>query len=199
MKHIRTVQFVKGATRWAELPEDGRPEVAFIGRSNVGKSSLLNMLVGRKALARTSRTPGKTQELNYYLVNEAFYLVDLPGLGYAKVSKTQRARWAKFIQEYLIQREPLRLICHLVDGRHPPTALDRKVMQWVQYGTAPYLILLTKADKVSRNAHAKHVRKVHETLLSQGLEAPVVLTSAEKGKGREAVWSWIKDLGIMRP
>lgn len=198
MKQIRSVKFIKGATQWSELPDDGRPEVAFLGRSNVGKSSLLNMLVGRKALARTSRTPGKTQELNYYLVDEAFYLVDLPGLGYAKVSKTQRARWTTFIRQYLTGRAPLRVVCHLIDSRHPPTAIDEEVMQWVKDGDAAYLILLTKADKLSKTVQQKHLRQVQEGLLRRGLEAPVVLTSAEKGLGREAAWTWMQDLGAAR-
>lgn len=190
------VQFIKSASQWRDLPTDARPEVAFLGRSNVGKSSLLNMLVGRKALARISHTPGKTQTFNFYLIQEKFYLVDLPGYGYAKVAKTQRAQWGKFIESYLRERDPLRLVFHLVDSRHPPTALDEAVMETMKGGHVPYLVLLTKADKLKRNDRAKTVARAQRVLKTHNLEVPVILTSAKDQTGRNDILRWIKDLGI---
>lgn len=196
METIRSVEFVRGAASWSGLIDDGRPEVAFIGRSNVGKSSLLNMLVGRKAIARTSNTPGKTRELNFYLVDDAFYLVDLPGFGYAKVSKTERARWGALIGRYLTEREPLRLALHLVDSRHPPTTLDEDVMDLMRGSPVPYLIVLTKADKLSANKQRQSIIQTERALRARGLEAPVVLTSAQTKAGREEIWDWIRTMVV---
>ena len=168
--------------------------MAFIGRSNVGKSSLLNRLVGRKSLARTSGTPGKTQQFNYYLAADRFYLVDLPGYGYAKVAQTERARWGRFIGRYLQEREPLRVVFHLVDSRHPPTALDRDIMAWMRASPASYVIALTKTDKLSGNGRTKSVRAVEEALEPLAMEVPVVLTSAEDGRGRKELLGWIDAL-----
>ncbi|MEM1127157.1 MAG: ribosome biogenesis GTP-binding protein YihA/YsxC [Bacteroidota bacterium] len=191
---ITSARFVKGATQWAHLPTDGRPEVAFVGRSNVGKSSLLNMLVGRKALARTSGQPGKTQEFNFYLLNDRLYLVDLPGYGYARTAKTKRAQWAQLIVNYLEQREPLRLVVHLIDSRHPPTALDRDVIDFMRGGRVPYLIALTKVDKLSGNQRTQSVRTVQKVLRAVHLEAPVLLTSAQDRRGRDDLLQWISDV-----
>lgn len=192
--HPSSVEFVKGAAGWSGLVDDGLPEVAFIGRSNVGKSSLINMLLGRKALARTSNTPGKTQEFNFYRIDGRLYFVDVPGLGYAKVSKAQRAHWDRLIQRYLTEREPLRLVVHLIDSRHPPTAIDQNVMEIMRGGHTPYLIVLTKSDKISRNQHQKALGGVRAVLERKGLEVPVVLSSAEKKTGGEAIWQWIADM-----
>src|SRR5690625_806712 len=128
MMEIKTSEFVLGASGMKHLPPPERPEIAFVGRSNVGKSSLINMILGRRNLARTSRQPGKTRELNYYLVNESFFLVDLPGFGYAKTAKTQRRAWLELIQRYLSERESLRLLVHVVDARHEPMEIDRDIM-----------------------------------------------------------------------
>ena len=189
---IKNVQFVLGATRWAGLPDEGLPEVAFIGRSNVGKSSLLNMLVGRRDLARTSGTPGKTQQFNFYRVDDHFFLVDLPGFGYAKVARTQRARWQRFIGQYVTERAALCVVFHLIDSRPPPTALDREVMLLMKESAAPYIVLLTKTDKLSGNKRGKAVAQVESALLEVGREAPIVLTSAKDKRGREEVLGWIE-------
>ncbi len=191
---ITDAQFVRGAAQWQHLSDDGLPEVAFIGRSNVGKSSLLNMLVGRRALARTSGTPGKTQEFNYYLIDGALYFLDLPGLGYAKVSRTERERWQRFIVRYLNEREPLRLVVQLVDSRHPPTAIDRDLLLLLKESGTPSLIALTKADKLSANTRAASLRAVKQTFKELDYEVPVILTSAVKASGRDELLQWIGDL-----
>lgn len=193
---IKRVQFVGGAAQWSQMPDTGWPEVAFVGRSNVGKSSLLNALVKRKALARTSSTPGKTQEINYYAVNNAFYLVDLPGFGYAKTSKKQRARWASLITRYLGERDTLACVCHLIDSRHPPTALDQELMTWMKGHPVPYLILLTKVDKGSNNKTQVSRARTERVLSGFGMEVPVLATSATTGKGKADVWRWIQEVAL---
>ena len=201
---IRDVRFVKSAPGWATLPDDGRAEIAFVGRSNVGKSSLLNYLVGRRQIAHTSGTPGKTTALNYYLVNAdaegrgGFYLVDLPGYGYAKASKAQRAKWQQLIGRYVTEREPLRTVFHLVDSRHPPTKLDEELIALLRGGPVPYVILLTKADKLSKNQQRSRVAEVKRGLAKSGLDLPVILTSAEKKWGADEVWNWAELLADLR-
>jgi GTP-binding protein len=182
---IKTAVFERAAPTLVELPPPGIPEVAFIGRSNVGKSSLLNRLVHRKALARTSGTPGKTRELNFYRINDAFYFVDLPGFGYARVSKTERAAWQRTIGGYITTRESLSLVLHLIDGRHDPTPLDLEIMALIRESTAVYGVLMTKSDKLSGNQRAKHVAAVRKAGKGMGLEVPVILTSAKDGRGKE--------------
>jgi GTP-binding protein len=188
---IQDVRFVKGATKWEHFPDDGTPEVAFVGRSNVGKSSLLNMLVGRRAIARVSGTPGKTQEFNFYLVNGAFYLVDLPGYGYAKVARTQREYWGRFIGRYVLERDPLRLLVHLIDSRHPPTSQDRDIIEMMKGGHTPYVIAMTKTDKLSGNQRVKSVNVVKAATDALALEVPIVLTSAQDRRGADELLDWI--------
>lgn len=187
-------RFVKGVADWRGMPRDGRPEVAFVGRSNVGKSSLLNALVRRKNLARTSKTPGKTREFNYYLVDGRFYFVDLPGFGFAKVAKKERARWAQLIERYLNERLPLRAVVHLIDSRHPPMEQDEDVMAFMHGGDVPYVIALTKTDKLSNNQRQQSVTRAQQVLAGRGLEVPVVSTSAQKGRGIAELWQWITAL-----
>lgn len=187
-------KFVLGAARWQDLPAAGLPEVAFIGRSNVGKSSLLNALLGRRELARTSGTPGKTQQFNYYLVDDRLYFVDLPGYGYAKISKTERDRWVQFIGQYLSEREPLRLVCHLVDGRHPPMAQDLEITEFMRGSTVPYLVLLTKTDKLSGNERARSLAAARKAFAGRQVEPTLILTSAHDHRGHEDVWEWIETL-----
>ena len=189
---FQTARFTHAAPSWDTLPPPELPEVAFAGRSNVGKSSLLNALVGRKALARTSGNPGKTRAFNFYRVGDALFLVDLPGYGYAKVSQTERDRWARLIERYVTERPSLRLVLHLLDSRHDPTALDRTVMAAMMQSTVPYVAVLTKADKLSGNERAKVIRRATEALVAAGRGAPVVLTSAQTGRGLDELRQWIE-------
>lgn len=191
--HIRDVAFVKGAVKWSDLPEDGLPEVAFLGRSNVGKSSFINMLVGRKSLVRTSKTPGRTRELNFFRVNDKLYLTDMPGLGYARAPKAERARWVQLIQRYVTERRELRVLIHLIDSRHAPMAIDEEVMAFMAHSRARYVVVLTKADKLSKNEQARADRAARETLAQHGLAPDIVLTSATTGLGRDEVWRLVAE------
>ncbi len=193
---VKDVRFVIGAAQWDQLPTDGRPEVAFIGRSNVGKSSLLNALVGRKNLARTSSTPGKTRQFNYYLVDNRFYLVDLPGLGYARISARERNRWAQLIHRYLTTRPVLKLVFHLIDSRHPPQPVDERIMEMMKGSDIPYVVVLTKVDKLSQGEQQKAIRRVEETLRKHHLEVPIVQTSAHKKQGIKELWDWMTSMGV---
>lgn len=147
-----------------DLPEGSLPEIAIVGRSNVGKSSLINKLVNRKNLARSSSTPGKTRTINYYLINDGWYLVDLPGYGYARASKTEQAKWGKFTEQYLTKRQQLQGILHLVDIRHPPSKEDIQVQSWLIHNQLPVLCVATKADKISRGARGKHLAVIKKDL-----------------------------------
>lgn len=196
MIEIHSAEFVTGAAAIAGLPGGDLPEIAFAGRSNVGKSSLINMLLGRRNLARTSSKPGKTRQINFYLINGAFRIVDLPGLGFAKVSRSQRSQWRALISGYLRSRENLKLLFHLVDGRHPPMDADLDLVDLYRLIDLPVVILLTKADKLSANRRSAAERTVRETLLGIGLELPVILTSSNTGRGREEVLRWIEDLAV---
>jgi GTP-binding protein len=191
---IENVAFVKSAEELDQLPDDGRPEIAFVGRSNVGKSSLVNLLCGRKNLAKSSSTPGKTRTFNYYDVGGKWYLVDLPGFGYAKVARTERDRWARLIVDYLEQRSSLRLVLHLVDCRHPPGEIDLSLLDLMQGGWVPYIVVLTKTDKLSANQRAKSLAIIKRELASRGMENAVVLSSAEDQRGKRELIEWIEPL-----
>lgn len=190
---IVDAQFIISAVREDQFPKDGLPEIALIGRSNVGKSSLINTLIERKNLARTSSQPGKTQMLNYYRVrtsDHGLYFVDFPGYGYAKVSKKQREQWGKLAEQYLLKRKSLVCILQLVDLRHPPTADDRAMVEWLEYYDLPYCIVMTKADKVPRGKWDKHKKIAREAFNLQH-ERPYILFSSETRMGREELWSHI--------
>lgn len=187
-------EFVKGVAQWEQLPHDGTPEVAFIGRSNVGKSSLFNALVGRKNLARTSKKPGKTTEFNFYRVDGKYHFVDLPGFGYAKVARKERERWALLIERYLNERAPLRAVVHLIDSRHPPMETDEDVIDFMRTLDVPYVLVLTKADKLSGNGRFQSKNRVEKLLDGVGLKLPIVLTSAKTGRGIKELQSWLADL-----
>jgi len=188
-----TAEFIKGAVTWDQLPRDGRPEVSFVGRSNVGKSSLLNALVGAKKLAYVSKKPGKTTEFNFFQIDRRYYFVDLPGYGYARVSKKQREKWAALIERYLNERTTLRGVVHLVDSRHPPMEQDEDLIDFMRGSDVPYLIALTKADKLSGNQRTKSVRGLKDRLAEVGRAVPVVLTSSKTGRGIGELRTWLHD------
>ncbi|HHX87399.1 MAG TPA: YihA family ribosome biogenesis GTP-binding protein [Firmicutes bacterium] len=173
-----------------DFPTGCRPEVAFLGRSNVGKSSLINYLVGRKDLARTSSTPGKTRGLFFYLINDAFYLVDLPGYGYAKVSQSTRRSWAPLIDSYLQTRQVMCGCVHLVDVRHPPTGDDLLMKQWLNHYRVPQVTVATKADKLSRGALINRLNLLRSEL-KLPVGEPLLAFSAIKGIGKNELWAEI--------
>jgi len=156
------VSFVKSITELQHKPEERLPEVAFAGRSNVGKSSLLNAIFNRRKLVKTSSIPGKTQLINYFLVNEIAYFVDLPGYGYTKISSKVSAKWQKMVEHYILNSAELRLICLLIDSRHSLQKSDEQMSDWLNYKNLPYLVVLTKTDKLSRNKLAVQVKYFKE-------------------------------------
>jgi GTP-binding protein len=190
---LDTATFVIGAAQWDQLPADNRPEIAFVGRSNVGKSSLLNALLHRKNLAYTSKTPGKTQQLNYFLIDDRFYAVDLPGYGYAKAPRSVRAEWAQFQERYLAERGTLRGVVHLIDSRHPPTNDDRALLERLDDAGHRHLLALTKADKLSGNGRSQAQNRMDTCLDDLEIDRPVVLTSAKTGRGIGALRRWIQE------
>lgn len=187
---IVNAEFIISAVSPAQYPEDALPEIALAGRSNVGKSSLINRLINRKNLARTSSQPGKTQTLNYYRINNLLYFVDLPGYGYAKVSKTRREEWGKFIEGYLTGRGELKLLIHLIDLRHPPTAADIAMYEWSKHIGLNVCVVGTKADKISKGHWQKHAKIVKDGLGFDPRDSFVVFSS-ETGLGREQLWEII--------
>jgi len=189
---IRSSEFVISAVSKKQYPKEGLPEIALAGRSNVGKSSLINKVINRKNLARTSGKPGKTQTLNFYLINGDFYFVDLPGYGFAKVSAGIKEQWAKFIEEYLSQREILKGVIHVIDIRHPPTNDDVIMYDWLQHFGIPTLVAATKGDKISRGQYQKSLKEIKEKMkLPKG--HPVVVFSAVTGEGVEEIQNWIEE------
>jgi GTP-binding protein len=182
---ITSAEFVYSAFSRAHWREDGRPEIAFLGRSNVGKSSLINSLLQRKGLARTSNTPGRTQSINFFLINEQFYFADLPGYGYAKVSKTMRSDWGVMAEEYLSDRDELALCVQLVDSRHPPTSLDLQLNDWLIHHNKPHLVVATKSDKLSNNELQRTLANARKGLKG----AKIIAYSSQTGRGRDEVWA----------
>jgi GTP-binding protein len=190
---ISTAEFLTSAVSPAQYPRQPLPEVAFAGRSNVGKSSLINTLVHRKNLVKTSATPGKTQAINFFVVNQRFLLVDLPGYGYAKVPREVQASWRPMVETYLRQRATLRAVVHIVDLRHPPTAQDQQLRSWLLHHGITVVTVATKADHVTRSQRPVHVRA-----LCQGLALPpeesVLLFSAQNHEGRLPLWRCLEVL-----
>ena len=185
-------KFIISSPNHKLCPEPLLPEYAFIGRSNVGKSSLINMLTGQKMLAKTSSTPGKTQLINHFLINDEWYLVDLPGYGYAKTAKTQRRKWEEVIEQYLLKRSNLMSTFLLVDSRLSLQENDRKVINWFGSKQLHFTIVLTKTDKLTANQLAANFEELKRELLSDWEELPsFILTSAVKGMGREEILSFI--------
>lgn len=169
---VNQSEFIISAVRPEQYPEDGLPEIALAGRSNVGKSSLINRLINRKNLARTSSTPGKTQQLNYYKINQDLYFVDFPGYGYAKVSKEQRFAWGKMMEKYLLGREELKLVMQMVDMRHEPSKDDKMMNEWLRHNGLPLVVVATKMDKIPKTRRAKHIKVIKESL---GLRSGICL------------------------
>lgn len=186
-------EFITGAPTLSQCPPPEYPEICFAGRSNVGKSSLINAMMNHSGLARTSNTPGKTQQMNYYMIDEEVYFVDLPGFGYAKVSKKERERWGRDIRDYLLNRSTLRLIVHLVDIRHEPSALDEDFFYWMGSNRMPFCVVLTKADKLSRNKQNQSKFRLESILDEMNIRVPIVIVSSEKRKGIEEIQNLINE------
>ncbi|WP_088042903.1 ribosome biogenesis GTP-binding protein YihA/YsxC [Bacillus sp. EAC] len=187
---VTSADIVISAVRPNQYPDTQLPEIALAGRSNVGKSSFINKMLNRKALARTSSKPGKTQTLNFFLINEQLFYVDVPGYGYAKVSKSEREAWGKMIETYITSRDQLRAVVLLVDLRHSPTQDDVMMYDFLKHYGIPVIIVATKADKIPKGKWDKHSKVVRETLqIEEGDE--LILFSSETGMGKEKAWSVI--------
>ncbi|MEW6622587.1 MAG: ribosome biogenesis GTP-binding protein YihA/YsxC [Bacillota bacterium] len=184
--------YLCSAVKNEQYPAQGLPEIAFVGRSNVGKSSLINTLVNRKGLVKTSSKPGKTRTINFFEINDALNLVDLPGYGYAAVSHQIQALWASFVGEYLNKREELKGVIHLIDIRHEPTTLDVQMYEWLNKNGVPSLLVATKADKISKGQRSKHVKAI-KTKLDVDSQRQVIAFSAITREGKMEIWSWIRE------
>ncbi|AUJ26113.1 MULTISPECIES: ribosome biogenesis GTP-binding protein YihA/YsxC [Virgibacillus] len=188
---VTKAEIVISAVSEKQYPNDQLPEIALAGRSNVGKSSFINTLINRKNLARTSSKPGKTQTLNFYLINNAFYFVDVPGYGYAKVSKKERQKWGKMMEEYFEKRHSLKAVLLITDIRHEPTVDDLQMYDFLKYYELPVLIIATKLDKVSKNKRSQHVKRTEKAFQVEAGDL-VLPFSAETGEGKEEAWSMIR-------
>lgn len=177
---IKEAEYIGSYVNLSQLPEGDLPEIALVGRSNVGKSSLINKFVNRKKLAKSSATPGKTRTINYYLLNKQWYMVDLPGYGFAKVSKAEKEKWGRMIESYLQKRSQLRGVIQLLDIRHRPSENDILMKKWLQNCSLPILLVATKADKISRGSRQKNLNIIKKTL---ELEETPLCFSAESGEG----------------
>jgi GTP-binding protein len=180
---FKKADFVTSAPSLDVCPDPYFPEICFAGRSNVGKSSLINALVDHKGLARTSNVPGKTQQMNYYQVDDKLFLVDLPGFGYAQVSKEERERWGRDIRDYLLERATLRLVLHLVDIRHEPSDLDEEFFYWLGTNRLPFAVVLSKADKLSYNKQQQSKFRLQRILDEMNIEVPIIVSSIKDKKG----------------
>lgn len=188
--NLHNAEFILSAASLSSCPKDGLPQIAFAGKSNVGKSSVINKLLLRKNFARVGEAPGKTTHINFFLIDKSMYLVDLPGYGYAKVPKAEKDRWAKLIESYFAHPDLITLGVLIVDARHKPTANDVIMAQWFQQSERPYLVVANKMDKLKKSEIVPNLQTIRETL---GLDdnVPVVPFSAEKGEGREELLSHI--------
>ncbi len=192
---VKTAEFICSNTQISKLPPPVKPEYAFIGRSNVGKSSLINMLVAKKGLAKTSQTPGKTQLINHFLVNDNWYIVDLPGYGYARASKSKKADWDKFIHSYLDKRESLQCVMVLIDSRLEPQKIDVEFCNWLGEKGLSFVLVFTKADKQSSIKTDQNIAKFKKALLTTFDEVPqYFITSAELHTGRDEILAFIGNI-----
>jgi len=192
---IHHAAFVMSNTDIRKCPEGGLPEYAFIGRSNVGKSSLINMLTGRRQLAMTSQKPGKTQLINHFLINDSWYLVDLPGYGYARRSRENREQLRRMIETYILGREQLTCLFVLLDCRHEAQRIDLEFMEWLGQNGVPFAIIFTKTDKISRSRLQENLAAYRERMLETWEELPPIMTSSsEKQEGREEILAYIDEI-----
>jgi len=187
---VNNAEIVISAVKPEQYPEGNLPEFALAGRSNVGKSSFINKMLNRKALARISSKPGKTQTLNFYIIEDSLYFVDVPGYGYAKVSKKERAAWGKMIETYITNRKQLKAVILIVDLRHPPTADDRMMYDFLKHYQLPCIIIATKADKIPKGKWQKHLKVTKETLEFDPNDE-IIIFSSETGEGKDAAWQAI--------
>ncbi|MEW6053274.1 MAG: ribosome biogenesis GTP-binding protein YihA/YsxC [Nitrospirota bacterium] len=190
---ILSAKCVISAVRPKQYPSAGYPEIAIVGRSNVGKSSLINSLCARRALARTSSLPGKTQTINFFAINEELYLVDLPGYGYAAKSKGKQREWGKFITGYLQERDSLALVVHLIDLRHEPMRNDIHASEWLRGLDIPYVVVGTKADKISRGRRPAHIAAIRRGLMLPP-HVPSLIHSSTTGEGRDELWRHVRSV-----
>lgn len=190
---VNSAEIVISAVRPNQYPEGNLPEFALAGRSNVGKSSFINKMLNRKSLARISSKPGKTQTLNFYLINEILHFVDVPGYGYAKVSKSEREAWGKMIETYITSREQLRAMLLIVDLRHPPSKDDVMMYDFLKHHEIPVIIIATKADKIPKSKWQKHIKITKETL-DLDPDDMIILFSSETGEGKDKAWSVLGSL-----
>ena len=191
---IKQAEFITSSTKLEQCPKPDWPEYAFIGRSNVGKSSLINMLTGRKKLIKVSGSPGKTITINHFLINESWYLVDLPGYGYAKRSKSERAKWQKMIRNYIVKRNNLLNVFLLVDSRHEPQKLDLDFIDWMGISQIPFVIVLTKEDKLKRMQLENNLKAYKKCLLKNWEELPrFFVASSLTGKGKDEILEYITE------
>lgn len=188
---VNNVEMVISAVRPAQYPEDGLPEFALAGRSNVGKSSFINRMIGRKSMARISSKPGKTQTLNFYKIEDQLFFVDVPGYGYAKVSKSEREAWGKMIEQYITGRSVLKAVVQIVDIRHEPSDDDCMMYDFLKHYNIPTIVIATKVDKIKKGNYAKH-KKMVEEVLDMDPNDPLILFSSEKGMGMEQAWAEIE-------
>lgn len=192
---IKTASFVISNTDVNKCPLPELPEYAFIGRSNVGKSSLINMITDAKKLAKTSGKPGKTQLINHFIINDSWYIVDLPGYGFAKTSKENRYKWTKFIEKYLKERSNLMNTFVLIDSRLPPQKIDLEFINWMGFNERPFALVFTKIDKLSSTELQKNLAKYKKELLKNWEELPPVFSSSSQSKfGREKILNYISDI-----
>jgi GTP-binding protein len=191
---IKKSDFVTSAVKPNQYPIDNRPEIAFVGRSNVGKSSIINSLTNRRHLAKVSGTPGKTRLINFFIINDSFYLVDLPGYGYAKVSKSEKESWGKIIEDYLVKRETLKRVVLLVDCRHKPTGDDILMHEWIKHYGYDVMVVATKSDKLTKNELRKSETVIRETLKLNSEDTLFFFSSLKKERKEDLINLLFDDL-----